>query len=141
MSLSLFINQKATKMKKNFKLSFMVFMLFVFVNNTKAQTTYYVSVNNGNDNNAGTSAATAFKTLFKATAAMKSNTDAEVNILVESGIYKPTDGTGDNTNRDATFALFRDYFDNSGKKLKVFGGYDFSTGEKKMFSPALATKL
>src|SRR3954468_16463602 len=107
-------------MKKKFKSCFIMLLLFVFGNSIHAQTTYYVSTNNGNDNNAGTSAATAFKTLFKAITAMKSNTDAEVTILVESGIYKPTDGTGDNSNRDATFALFRDYFDNSGKKLKVF---------------------
>jgi len=117
-------------MKKNFKLCFVTLLLFIISKGIEAQTTYYVSANNGNDNNAGTSAATAFKTLFKAITAMKSNTDAEVTILVENGIYKPTDGTGDNTNRDATFALFRDYFNNSGKKLKVFGGYNFSTGER-----------
>jgi hypothetical protein len=96
----------------------------------QAQTTYYVSAATGNDANTGTSTATAFQTVQKAIAAAKASSDASVEIRVESGVYKPTDGTADAANRDATFNFTRQYQADAGKSLKVYGGYNFATGTR-----------
>lgn len=95
-----------------------------------AQTTYYVSAATGNDANNGTASSTPFKTVQKAIAATQASADAGVEIHVEAGVYKPTDGTGDATNRDAAFNLIRGYQNNAGKSLKVYGGYNFATGTR-----------
>lgn len=118
-----------------------VFLLSLFLSATicaTAQTTYYVSAANGNDAANGTAASTPFKTLQKAIAAMTANTAApEINILVEGGVYKPTDGLANAGDRAVSFNLFRLFgtYGNdealaTGKKLRVEGGYNFTTGQR-----------
>lgn len=127
-----FFRQNNT-MKRNFIQSLLMLLALATGMTLRAQTTtYYVSANNGNDANAGTSAAAPFKTLQKAIAVMNGNTAApQIDILVEGGLYKPTDGTADAVNRDATFTFFRSFSSGTaaaGKGLRVLGGYNFATG-------------
>jgi hypothetical protein len=116
-------------MKKIFKLSLIVFALFIFVNAVQAQTTYYVSTS-GNDANDGSSWATAFRNLTTALAAGRNSSSASVIINVASGTYKPSEGVPNSNDRDATFKFYRADFpaSNSGKSLKIYGGFDASTG-------------
>ncbi|HEY6977306.1 MAG TPA: right-handed parallel beta-helix repeat-containing protein [Chitinophagaceae bacterium] len=118
-------------MKKNFKLCFITFLLFIITGSINAQTTYYVSTG-GSDANDGTSWANAFRNLATALAAGRASASASVIINVAGGTYKPAEGTGNSTDRDATFKFYRaDHPEsNAGEGLKVFGGFNDATGER-----------
>ncbi|HEY6977304.1 MAG TPA: right-handed parallel beta-helix repeat-containing protein [Chitinophagaceae bacterium] len=116
-------------MKKNFKLCFITLLLFIITGSINAQTTYYVSTG-GSDANDGSSWANAFRNLTTALAAGRASASASVIINMAEGTYKPTDGTGNGTDRDATFKLYRAEWpaSNAGKALRVYGGFNAATG-------------
>jgi predicted outer membrane repeat protein len=118
-------------MKKNFKLCFITLLLFIITSSIYAQTTYYVSTN-GDDANDGTSWATAFRNLTTALASGRASASALIIINVAGGTYKPPEGTGNSADRDAIFKFYRAEVpeSNGGKGLKVYGGFNETTGER-----------
>src|SRR6476620_5933251 len=95
-------------MKKNYKLTSLVLMLFVIFNTTNAQTTTFYVSTSGNDANNGTSWATAFRNLTTALwAGAATASPPSVIINVAAGTYKPDEGTPFGTGRDATFKFYR----------------------------------
>lgn len=94
-------------------------------NGFAASNKIFVDGLNGNDNNSGTTWATAFKTLSYALVKTQSNEicySTIDSILVAKGTYYPT-GAQNGTNRDSTFLFKRG-------KLKVYGGYPNGGGTR-----------
>src|SRR5215813_3978707 len=115
-------------MKWRFICPLLMAMTFVALNVlAQPSATYYVSAARGNDANAGNTAGLPFKTLTKALAVMRNDAAASVTILVEKGSYRPSSQGAD---IDATYRMFRDEKNQSGKSLRVLGGYNFITGTR-----------
>lgn len=126
-------------MKWNFTLLFVAVLFFVF-GETSAQTlrrvTYYVSASSGNDGNTGLRMTEPVKSLQVALGRLNS-VDSDIpdaTIVLDKGTYITTDGWYGDVNREVTFLLQRKEDGQAGKKLRVLGGYDFTTGTRDISS-------